>query len=530
MGGAVAAIGGALLFGGLRRVLDEPRVPDALWMGAGLVILANSRPYEGLLLSLPAAAVLLGWLMRQRGPHLRRAFSAVVLPVACLLALGAAWTLTHNRAVTGSAIKLPYQLHLETYPFVKAFVWEKVPPAPHYRHQIMRSFQKRHRWSLMESNPPGIKWRAIKRRFELLRLTFLPGLLWLPLVLLPFALKNRWTLFALGSCLFMLAGQLLTVPPMPYSSAPATALLFLLIVESLRTLKSSRLATNSLAPVAGVMILLLFLLNTVAQARQDNRARWGAIHQTRPRIEADLKSTGGEHVIFVRYGPQHNPHHEWVYNSAAIDSQEVIWSQDRGDVLNRQVIGYYPERQFWLLELGFSKDDAKNARPERYVPSDDPKIGSDQLSEILEWTAQNRDSATRRVLLQSLLSGKTAGAVALSPGVWLAGTHPDRWTRGTRPAVIAVRNDGAVPLTPILRLGCLAPRAEFPITVQVDDGRRVRERVFTARGERSLRLRAIAPGEASLFVLSADKAWRPGTKERRLLGVSVLDVSLEPRD
>src|SRR4030095_9778845 len=64
-GGAVGATGGALLLGALVRILRKPCVRDALLFAVGLAILANSRPYEGLLFSLPAGLYLFGWLCRK---------------------------------------------------------------------------------------------------------------------------------------------------------------------------------------------------------------------------------------------------------------------------------------------------------------------------------------------------------------------------------------------------------------------------------------------------------------------------------
>src|SRR5271154_1783638 len=58
-GGSWAAIGGALVIGAVPRLMRGPRAKHAVALAAGLGILANTRPYEGLLL----AVVCLGYLM-----------------------------------------------------------------------------------------------------------------------------------------------------------------------------------------------------------------------------------------------------------------------------------------------------------------------------------------------------------------------------------------------------------------------------------------------------------------------------------
>src|SRR5438093_1381107 len=70
-GGAVAATGGALVLGALPRIKRSQRVRDALVMGLGLALLANSRPYEGLFFSFPVGLALMFWLLGQKGPPLR---------------------------------------------------------------------------------------------------------------------------------------------------------------------------------------------------------------------------------------------------------------------------------------------------------------------------------------------------------------------------------------------------------------------------------------------------------------------------
>ena len=69
---SVVALGGALLLGALPRIKRHCRVQDATLMALGLVILANSRPYEGLILALAVAVAILIWLM---GPNARNSLS-----------------------------------------------------------------------------------------------------------------------------------------------------------------------------------------------------------------------------------------------------------------------------------------------------------------------------------------------------------------------------------------------------------------------------------------------------------------------
>src|SRR5207247_1977615 len=60
-GGAPAAIGGALVAGAIPRIFRQGRSRDAVLFGIGLVLLAMSRPYEGLWFSIPFGVAFIVW-------------------------------------------------------------------------------------------------------------------------------------------------------------------------------------------------------------------------------------------------------------------------------------------------------------------------------------------------------------------------------------------------------------------------------------------------------------------------------------
>src|ERR1700722_7854311 len=86
-GGAVAAIGGALVLGALPRIRRRQRVRDALIMGLGVSILANPRPYESLFFSIPIGSALLFWMLKEKSPPFRLQLTHVVAPLSGLLAV-----------------------------------------------------------------------------------------------------------------------------------------------------------------------------------------------------------------------------------------------------------------------------------------------------------------------------------------------------------------------------------------------------------------------------------------------------------
>ena len=142
--GSIAAFAGALVLGALPRFMKDPRLRYSLLMGIGIVLLATTRPYEGLLLCLPVAVVLGHWFFGGKN----RPTPAVLLrvsaaPLALILAVGA-WMGYYNYRAFGNPLTPPYASNRSTYAIVPYFVWQSLRSEPAYRHEIMRRFYHEH--------------------------------------------------------------------------------------------------------------------------------------------------------------------------------------------------------------------------------------------------------------------------------------------------------------------------------------------------------------------------------------------------
>ena len=296
-GGAVAAGGGALLFGALRRTITRPRVRHSLLLGLGLALLANSRPYEGLVCSLPAAALMLAWLTGKYRPTLAVAVGRVILPLVLVLGPTFVGMAYYNACVTGSPLTMPYMVHEAIYASTPAFLWQSRPPVPNYRHPIMA--ENYLGWYLQEyeyqQTTGGLFTQAAHKCGKLLGF-YLGMALLLPLVMLRRVLRNRWMLFAALTCLIELLGFLLATGGLVHYVAPVTSLVFVLAVQALRQVRLWR--WHGMAPGRAYVwaLLVSYVLLVVLSLAIEKRPGLGARHLAGPhpgRVEPRLGSAPG---------------------------------------------------------------------------------------------------------------------------------------------------------------------------------------------------------------------------------------------
>ena len=364
---SLPALGGALVLGSLPRIRQQPHLRDALWMALGVVILANSRPYEGLIFCLPIAGALLVWVARQHRFAFRIVALRVLLPITLVLCIAAAGMSYYFWRVTGSPVRMPYQVDRETYALAPYFVWETPRPEPVYHYVEFRKFYVD--WELKEFEQSqrlsGFLARCIYKTISFW-MFFLGPLLTLSLLGLPAALRSpkmRFPLFLAG---FLLLGFAVEVWTAPQYEAPATCLVYLFIVQSLRHLRWWRwrgrpvgLTLVRAIPLLAVAMIGIRLLAIVTHTQIEGS--WPRGNLERAAIVKSLENLPSKSLVLVKYEPKHLVTFEWVYNAADIDASKVVWARDMGDAGNKELLNYFHDRRVWMVD-----PDDKVPRPAPY--------------------------------------------------------------------------------------------------------------------------------------------------------------------
>jgi hypothetical protein len=370
-GGAVAAIGGALVLGALPRILRSGRVRDALLLGLGLAILANSRPYEGLFFCLAPAVVLFLWLFgrkRSQVPAARR-WRGAFLPIASVFALTLVFMGYYNWRLTGDPLLFPHTLNWRTYHTAPMFLWQNARPEKHYDNDRFEEYyndwerdEYRTTWGDALDVSWTKTWRIASAFFWWGLLLVLPGVL--------FALRERkHRLLWISLAMMLLAMYTVTFSNAHYA-APATCLFFALIVQAIRHLRAMRWSYFHWGKALARAAVVLLVIDTGAHVVQHecDQQDWTCPRDYgRAGIEKQLESLPGKHLVVVRYHEDDlSVHDEWVYNGADIDSQKVIWARELDEEQNNKLFAYYKDRKVWLAST-----DGDHAYLAPYTPPED---------------------------------------------------------------------------------------------------------------------------------------------------------------
>jgi len=365
-GGAVAAIAGALVLGALPRLRRSFRTRDFLWMALGIALLANSRPYEGLLVCIPALAAL-GWRLRKAQHPPVSALIRRIAPGAALLILTVAFMGYYNYRVFGNAFTPPYAVNRAAYASAPHFIVQSPRPEPIYRHAVMREYYSR--WELdrfLKSRTLSGFLEESGMKLVIAELFFLGFALVVPLVLLPRALGDRRIRFLAIAGLVFAAGLGIETWFIPHYAAPFTAGFYAILLQCMRHLRAWRPGgqPSGLLLVRAIPVICLALAGLRLYAHPlhievdgyPNKAWYGGTRPLglkRAQLLKKLESFGGQQLAIVRYGPGHSIFDEWVYNAADIDKSKVVWARDMDAANNLELVRYFKDRKVWLVEPDF---------------------------------------------------------------------------------------------------------------------------------------------------------------------------------
>ncbi len=386
-GGAIAAVGGALVLGALPRLIRRARTVDATLLALGAIILVNSRPYEGGLLCIPVAVLLIKWLVTgiNRPPFgvlIRRA----ILPIG-LVVIAVLWMGYYNYRVFGDPFTEPYKLSRTAYASAPHFIWQSPRPEPHYRHPVMREFYTGWELSYFQK-VRTVRGFLIETPLKLARaILFYVGITFLPLIFLTRRIfLDRRTRFLVICVLVLAAGMLMETWLIPHYLSPFTAAFYALGLQAMRHL---RVLSFDGKPVGVGMVramvtvcVLLTALRTFAVPLNLRLAEWPTwtwygsqdFGVPRAQVQMELEGKAGKQLAIVRYAPAHRSIDEWVYNAADIDGSKVIWAREMQPAEDLELIHHYKDRNIWLIQ-----PDKEPAEISPYATAERERLAQQQI-------------------------------------------------------------------------------------------------------------------------------------------------------
>ncbi len=343
-GGALAASGGALVFGSLPRLRRAvPRPGDGAMLGAGIALLMVTRPFEGALACVvPAAA--LAW------PGAPTAWRSL-LPCAAVVVAAAAWLAYDNYRVTGDPWRFPYVEYERQYSGAPLLVWQHASPEPRFENSSMQDFYRSYVLPGSRFGSPALSvWAArlsadanFMLGFEL-ALVAVVGLLWRP---------SRWSLLALASVAIVSAALVVSFWFGPHYQAPVAAAYVFLGVAGIRVLCLASPPLRRHFLVAACVVIAAkggLLLARGAPARDVALRNTITAHQW---VADILERHPGRYLVFVHREMPYDVNVSFVFNDADIDASAVVFAWDRGADEDRKLAEAFPTRKaFMLREAG----------------------------------------------------------------------------------------------------------------------------------------------------------------------------------
>jgi len=266
---------------------------------------------------------------------------------------------------------MPHVLNTRTYHTAPLFLWEQPKPEMHYRNQQFEDFYngwERENYHQTRADILRVSWEKLFRGGVTY---FWPGWL-LALPALPFVLRDRkmrlpWIIAVIG-----VVGVFIVIWSNAHYAAPITCVLYLLVVQTIRHLRTIRIGSRPIGlALSRAMVLSLFVGTGINVVRHVCDPLFWTCEgdPSRTAIANKLEQTPGKHLIIVRYAEDHNIHDEWVFNGAEIDDAKVLWAREINPEQDAKLLTYFKDRKIWLVT-----PDTDNTYLEPYTPPGAPLV------------------------------------------------------------------------------------------------------------------------------------------------------------
>ncbi len=324
-------------------------------MGVGLLLLANTRPFEGFLLALPAIACFLLWGFRGATLGHWRLVTRSLGTLAPMLLAGAAFMAYYNWRVTGAPMRFPYMEHARQYETVPLLLGINRPTEPTYRHDVMRCFYTVGEGHVDVPSSPREFVRDFWARSQPLRFGLVPFFVVPILLALPWAVRrDRLWLPAACAVAVFFAWAVDPRPLLLHYAAPvvgAYSILLTLSARHLSVLRIWRINAGRRLVQAVAIFTVASALATVLLFGRSHALRFKDWEWQRAAMQKRLEGTAQKDLVIVDYGPKHIGDFEWVYNAADIEASPVVWARGMGPREDLKLVRRFTGRQAWHLRV-----------------------------------------------------------------------------------------------------------------------------------------------------------------------------------
>jgi hypothetical protein len=320
-----------------------------------------------MLLCVPVAVALGHWIFFGKNrPNFRALIRGSALPLL-LVVLAGSWLGYYDYRAFGDSRTLPYTISRSQYAVAPYYLWQHERPIPIYRHAVMRDFYARMEMKRCREiqSISGFLPANFGKVFGAIQFYAGPALM-IGLLMFHRALIDKRIRF-LACCLIVLCvGMGIEVFLVAHYLAAFSGVLYAVGLQAMRHLRVwtpgsrpvglalVRMAIAVCFVMAGIRLCTRTLgIVTFERPQSEWMGMWygpDPFGARRSEIQQQLEGLPGKHLILVRYGINHFPDDEWVYNSPDIAHSKVIWAREMDKSSNDQLIDYYRGRQIWLVQ------------------------------------------------------------------------------------------------------------------------------------------------------------------------------------